>query len=78
MPIALNEDIAGRLDEVERILVEVGHYYDGRDGEQRSTVITSEFGRLKGRRIVRGSEEECEALYQRQGPTSPAPPAMNA
>lgn len=53
-------------------------YFDGRDGEQRCTVITSEFGRLKGRRIVRGREEECEDLYQRQGRASPAPPAMNA
>ena len=28
-------------------------YYDGHDGEQQCTVITSEFGRLKGLRIVR-------------------------
>lgn len=27
------------------------------------TVITSHYGRLKGRRVVRGREEECEALY---------------
>lgn len=42
-------------------------YYDGHDGEQQCTVITSEFGRLKGRRIVRGREEECEAHYRQLG-----------
>jgi DNA polymerase (family 10) len=42
-------------------------YYDGRDGEQQGTVITSEFGRLKGLRIVRGREPECEDHYQRRG-----------
>ena len=38
-------------------------YYDGRDGERQCTVITSEFGRLAGLRIVRGREAECEAHY---------------
>lgn len=42
-------------------------YYDGHDGERQCTVITSEFGRLKGRRIVRGREDECEAWYRQQG-----------
>lgn len=42
-------------------------YYDGRDGEQQCTVITAEFGRLKGLRIVRGRESECADHYQRRG-----------
>ena len=42
-------------------------YYDGRDGERQCTVITSEFGRLKGLRIVRGREDECEELYRERG-----------
>ena len=37
-------------------------YCDNGNGEQQFTVITSSFGRLKGRRIVRGREAECEAL----------------
>ncbi len=46
-------------------------YFDGREGEHQSTVITSEFGRLEGRRIVRGREIECEVFYQGSDP-SPA------
>ena len=42
-------------------------FHDGDQGEQRWTIITSEFGRLKGRRIVRGREVECEEHYRRQG-----------
>lgn len=42
-------------------------YYDGHDGERQCTVITAEFGRLKGLRIVRGREDECEAWYRQQG-----------
>jgi hypothetical protein len=34
-------------------------YYDGGDGERQCTVITSERGPLRGRRIVRGREAEC-------------------
>ena len=41
-------------------------YFDGQDGERQCTVITAEFGRLKGRRIVRGREGECEDYYRRQ------------
>lgn len=41
-------------------------YYDGHDGERQCTVITSEFGRLKGLRIVRGREAECEELSRRK------------
>ena len=38
-------------------------FYDGDQTERQCTVITSEFGSLKGRRIVRGRETECEAFY---------------
>jgi DNA polymerase (family 10) len=45
-------------------------YYDGHWGERHATVITSQYGSLKGHRIVRGREEEC-AHY-----CGPVPPAL--
>ena len=39
-------------------------YYDGRDGEQQCTVITSQRGPLTGKRIVRGRESECLEYYK--------------
>ena len=39
-------------------------FCDNGDIEHRFTVITSEFGRLQGRRIVVGREAECEKYYQ--------------
>lgn len=42
-------------------------FYDGRDHEHQWTVITSKFGQLKGRRIVRGRENECEGYYRQPG-----------
>jgi hypothetical protein len=39
-------------------------YVDGRDAEQQYTVITSGRGAFRGRRIVRGREAECYALYR--------------
>ena len=39
-------------------------YYDGGGGEQQCTVITSQLGRLRGLRIVRGRELECERYYR--------------
>jgi putative hydrolase len=39
-------------------------YYDDGRGEGQCTVITSQRGRLKGRRIVRGREDECVRYYQ--------------
>jgi len=39
-------------------------YYDGEGGERQCTVITSQVGRLKGLRIVRGREAECERFYR--------------
>jgi putative hydrolase len=38
-------------------------YYDDHDRDSQWTVITAERGPLKGRRIVRGREAECEAYY---------------
>jgi DNA polymerase (family X) len=38
-------------------------YYDGRGGERQCTVITSAFGPLAGRRIIRGREPECVTHY---------------
>jgi hypothetical protein len=38
-------------------------YFDGRDGERQCTVVTETRGALKGRRIVRGRETECDAMY---------------
>jgi len=39
-------------------------YFDGEGGERQCTVITSQVGRLKGLRIVRGREAECERYYR--------------
>ena len=39
-------------------------YYDGRDGEEQCTVITSQRGPLTGKRIVRGRESECLEYYK--------------
>jgi hypothetical protein len=38
-------------------------YFDGPGGERQCTVITAERGRLSGRRIVRGREDECARHY---------------
>ena len=46
-------------------------YYDGHQGERQCTIITSQFGRLKGLRIVRGREDECEAFYRERGELPP-------
>jgi Holliday junction resolvasome RuvABC DNA-binding subunit len=42
-------------------------YCDGHEHDWRWTVITAEFGRLHGLRIVRGREDECEEHYRRLG-----------
>jgi hypothetical protein len=41
-------------------------YRDDTHADGRWTVITSQFGRLRGRRIVRGREDECENWYADQ------------
>lgn len=38
-------------------------FYDGDGTERQCTVITSAFGPLQGRRIVRGREPECAIFY---------------
>jgi len=40
-------------------------FCDNGDTEHRFTVITSEFGRLQGERIIAGREAECEKYYDR-------------
>jgi hypothetical protein len=40
-------------------------FCDNGDTEHRFTVITSEFGRLQGQRILAGREAECEKYYER-------------
>lgn len=47
-------------------------YRDDKKGHGQWTVITSQFGDLKGRRIVRGEEEKCWSHYQRQSETRSA------
>ncbi|MBI3809403.1 MAG: DNA-binding protein [Nitrospirae bacterium] len=41
-------------------------YFDEGDGERQHTVITAQRDPMKGRRIVRGREPECEAHYKAQ------------
>lgn len=38
-------------------------YWDGGLEERQCTVITSQWGKLAGKRIVRGREKECEEFY---------------
>ena len=40
-------------------------YYDGEAGERQCTVITAEWGPMRGRRIVRGREAECVEFHRR-------------
>ncbi len=53
-----------RAHELARIRDWVVLYYDGGLDERQATVITSQFGTLSGKRIVRGREHECEQFYQ--------------
>ena len=39
-------------------------YFDDGGGERQHTVITAQRDTLKGKRIVRGRESECEAHYR--------------
>ena len=41
-------------------------YRDDKDDHGRWTIITAHYGRLRGRRIIRGREDECEALYMKR------------
>ncbi|GAB4332422.1 MAG: helix-hairpin-helix domain-containing protein [Dehalococcoidia bacterium] len=42
-------------------------YFDGGANEGQCTVVTAQRGPLKGKRVVRGREDECLAYYQRAG-----------
>jgi putative hydrolase len=53
-----------RAHELARIRDWVVLYYDGGLDERQATVITSQWGNLTGKRIVRGRENECEQFYQ--------------
>lgn len=43
------------------------YYHEGDSSERQCTVITSERGALRGKRIVRGREEECARHYEGAG-----------
>ncbi len=43
-------------------------YRDDHDGDGQWTVITSQFGKLKGKRIVRGREKDCAEHYLQASP----------
>jgi hypothetical protein len=53
-----------RAHELKRIDDWVVLYSDGPAGDQQYTVITSQRGPLKGKRIVRGREQECLNYYR--------------
>jgi hypothetical protein len=53
----------GRAHELGKTRDWVVLFCDDGGTEHRFTVITSEFGRLQGRRIVAGRETECERYY---------------
>jgi hypothetical protein len=52
-----------RAHELGRTRDWVGLYADGSLEGRQWSVITSQRGRLRGRRIVRGREDECEGYY---------------
>jgi hypothetical protein len=43
-------------------------YYERDDDEGPYTVVTERSGALRGRRVVRGREDECARLAARKGP----------
>jgi putative hydrolase len=49
-------------------------YRDDPQSSGRWTVITSQFGRLRGWRIVRGREAECEEYYLNHQPEKESTP----
>jgi hypothetical protein len=51
-------------------------YYDGARGERQCTVITSAYGPLVGRRIIRGREPECLEYYSHERPPDLRPPSV--
>lgn len=47
-------------------------YRDDQDGNGQWTVVTSQFGPMRGKRIVRGREDECRAYYKQLLPNEAA------
>lgn len=39
-------------------------YFDGPDGERQHTIVTAKSGSMKGKRVVRGREAECESWHE--------------
>ncbi len=39
-------------------------YFDGPDGERQHTIVTAKSGPMKGKRVVRGREAECESWHE--------------
>ncbi len=50
-------------------------YRDDYQGDGQWTVITSRFGALQGKRVVRGREQECRAYYASKGEVAEEPEA---
>ena len=44
-------------------------YVDGGRGERQYTVVTASRGPMKGKRVVRGREVECLAVYRERAVT---------
>ncbi len=47
-------------------------YRDDRNGNGQWTVVTSRFGPLQGRRVIRGRERECRTQHEESGGRQPA------
>jgi hypothetical protein len=55
-----------RAHQLERTHDWVVLYSDSGDGERTYTVVTADGGALRGRRVVRGRENECAMFYRRR------------
>lgn len=63
---AVHYSNTGRAHELDALGDWVVIYSDDKKSGGTWTVLTSRFGTLKGRRIVRGREEECDTHYEKQ------------
>jgi len=52
-----------RAHELGKVKEWVVIYFEGKDTEGQCTVVTERTGSLKGKRVVRGREEECRDFY---------------
>ena len=50
-------------------------YRDDHDGHGQWTLITAQFGPMRGKRIIRGREGECAACYGKE-PKRPLPSTL--